>query len=129
MEDSDRYIYGELSLWGSVLNHRIYHALGPFDIPNQGLDLKPSLKAQYELLRDTFRKQGKIIKKRFHLHKEPQATREARDFFMYDEFDEVMKILGDADFKYGRRIFNLVQQGITYEKLLFEEFSEQGRLI
>ena len=127
--DLDKHIYGELRLWGALLNHRIEHALGPFDPPNQGVNLKPSLEVQYENIRKNFIKKNKIIKNRKHLQKEPQATIEARQFFESEEFDALMKLLGDVDFKYGRRIFNLIQKGIIYEKLLFEEFSEQRKLI
>lgn len=116
----------EFTLWHAVLEEHLRAAVDPWKLPNKDRNI-PSLVEQYRVRRKNFKKAGRRIGARKHLHKTPIDTERSREFFCYSMFDDICTSLG-YDNGYVEKVFNFVQEAITLEKKLFDEFSIQRSL-
>ena len=116
----------EHELWSRVLILMVEDAMGLFKIPNEQ-DEKygaPILKEQYKAIREEMIRTGQRVIKRETLHGSDQNKRNvprARHFMETSQLDEMAAIIG-YDSSFVNRTFALVQEAITLEKKLFEEF-------
>lgn len=117
----------ETKLWFACVGTNLSDAIGPFSIPNEHLNI-PSIKTQYDKIRKDFSIKQIRIPKRTRLHKKPLQTKKARAWFESSNFDDLLYMLGDHDFSLRENILNLIQEAISLEKKLFDEFCENNEL-
>lgn len=126
----------ELSLWWAYIYLKIDDAMGCFKVPsgkrlnsNTVVNIVP-LEEQYQNFRTKFKDSGVKLPSRNYLKSvgayggASYATGycdRARMFLESSEFDEIMEYLGYGS-AYVNKWFAMVQEAITYEKKLYDEF-------
>ena len=116
------------TMWQAYINTRVKDALGVFAVP----DRRNSLAEQYQKIRQEFLS-GKrpLLSYRCQLqgqnrpYGEPICTR-ARYFFETSHSDIIAELAGYDD-AFFDGVFSLIQQAITYEKQLWNEFNIGAR--
>lgn len=122
----------EYVFWSSYLTRKVSDALGCFKIPNKGnkgghtkYGYAPSLQKQYEEKRQHYIRTGQKIPTRRSLqrvvHGRADDCSRARVFLESSELDEVCEAIGRGS-RMAIGVFALVQEGITLEKKLYDEF-------
>lgn len=118
----------EHDLWASVIMAHFEDAMGMFV-----LHKKKPLEMQYQQIRQEFIENKKVLYDRRELHMARNCSginnsvMRSRKFFETSEFDTLAEILG-YDSRFVNQTFGIVQQAITYERKIYEEFKANETL-
>lgn len=122
------------NVWAKHLVIKVEDAMGLFCIPAEKGDTRdckgvPPLNVQYETLRKKYAKRRDernfyfLCRSELHpvVQGYPLATEKARNMFENGEFEGISEEIGYGG-EFVDRVFKLVQEAISYEKRLYEEF-------